>query len=250
MREIIFDTETTGLYPDSGDRIVEIACIELVNRSPTGKTFHSYFNPQCDMSAEAEEKNRLSVQFLSDKPLFAARAEEFLAFIADSPLVAHYVAFDMAFINSELARIEHPPLANKTICTLEMARKRHPGRRHSLDALCKFYDIDHSHRRFHRAMLDAKLLVQLYIELTGGRQVGMALGDGNRARHGTERAEQAGSMRHNRVTAAAANSTPQPPPMARVPRPHSASAAEKTRHQEFIITLQNPLWLRDGTDTG
>ncbi|MES2699128.1 MAG: DNA polymerase III subunit epsilon, partial [Pseudomonadota bacterium] len=176
MREIIFDTETTGLDPLSGDRLVEIGCIEMVNRVVTGNSFHAYFNPQRDMPMEAERVHGLSASFLSDKPLFVDRAADLLAFIGDDPLVAHNAQFDFGFLNAELGACGCEPVSlDRMVDTLTLARRRHPGAKHSLDALCTRYGIDRSHRVKHGALLDAELLAQVYVELTGGRQIGLML---------------------------------------------------------------------------
>src|SRR5579871_3038396 len=176
MREIVFDTETTGLDPKTGDRMVEIGCIEIVNRMPTGQTFHAYFNPERSMPAEAEAVHGLSETFLSDKPLFAARAEELLAFLGDCPLVAHNAGFDFAFLNAELALCGLGAIGrDRMVDTVALARARHPGAKLSLDALCSRYGIDRSHRVMHGALLDAELLAQVYVELRGGRQIGLEL---------------------------------------------------------------------------
>ncbi|MBD3733892.1 MAG: DNA polymerase III subunit epsilon [Sphingopyxis sp.] len=176
MREIIFDTETTGLDPKTGDRLVEIGCVELIDRRETGVTFHAYFNPERDMPAAAEAVHGLSIQFLSDKPLFATRVDELMEFLGDAPMVAHNAAFDFGFVNAELMLAGRPALdMNRMRCTVQMARKLHPGAKHSLDALCTRYGIDRSHRIKHGALLDAELLAHLYIEMTGGRQIGLGL---------------------------------------------------------------------------
>jgi len=164
MREIIFDTETTGLDPNKGDRMVEIGCIELVNRVPTGATFHAYFNPERDMPAEAEAVHGLSATFLSDKPLFKHLCAELLDFISDSPMVAHNAGFDFAFLNFELAQCGLEPVCHsRMVDTVKIARMRHPGAKLSLDALCSRYGIDRSHRTRHGALLDAELLAQVYV---------------------------------------------------------------------------------------
>ncbi|MCE2841825.1 MAG: DNA polymerase III subunit epsilon, partial [Novosphingobium sp.] len=176
MREIIFDTETTGLDPRSGDRLVEIGCVEMVNRVTTGTTFHCYLNPDRDMPAAAEAVHGLSATFLSDKPRFHEKAAEFLEFIGDSMLVAHNAGFDFGFINMELEKCGLDPLGReRMIDTVALARIRHPGAKNSLDALCTRYGIDRSHRTLHGALLDAELLAQVYVELTGGRQIGLQL---------------------------------------------------------------------------
>lgn len=226
MREIVFDTETTGLDPSSGDRMVEIGCVEIVNRVPTGQTFHGYFNPERDMPAGAEAVHGLSAAFLSDKPLFRDTAEALLEFLGDSPLVAHNAAFDFGFLNAELALCEREAVCmSRMIDTVAIARKRHPGAKLSLDALCTRYGVDRSHRVKHGALLDAELLAQVYVELTGGRQIGFALA-----------AETASA-----VTVA----QPQPAPAERVrrkPRKHAASAAELARHEAFVARMTSPLW--------
>lgn len=225
MREIIFDTETTGLDPQSGDRMVEIGCIEMVNRVPTGRTFHAYFNPQRTMPAEAEAVHGLSDAFLADKPLFPARAEELLEFIADSPLVAHNAGFDFGFLNAELARCGREAVSrDRMVDTVALARVRHPGAKLSLDALCTRYGIDRSHRTQHGALLDAELLAQVYVELRGGRQIGLEL--------------VADTV--ETVTVAAVTLTRDRP--FRAPRPHCASADELIAHAAFLETVKSPLW--------
>lgn len=230
MREIIFDTETTGFDPKTGDRLVEIGCIELVDRRETGQTFHAYFNPERDMPAAAEAVHGLSIQFLSDKPLFATRVDDLLEFLGDAPLVAHNAAFDFGFVNAELARAGRPALdMARMCCTVQMARKLHPGAKHSLDALCTRYGIDRSHRVKHGALLDAELLAHLYIEMTGGRQIGLGL---------------AASATNAPTLAAAAPAVHRGGDRPfREPRPHMASAADLARHAEFVAGLNQPLWL-------
>jgi DNA polymerase-3 subunit epsilon len=228
MREIVFDTETTGLSPNDGHRMVEIGCVELINKVDTGRHFHAYFNPDRHMPSEAEAVHGLSITFLSDKPRFHALAVDLLEFIGDSPLVAHNAVFDFGFLNAELSVCGHPPVCTtRMIDTLAIARTRHPGAKHSLDALCTRYGIDRSHRVKHGALLDAQLLAQLYVELTGGRQIGFML-----------RAEPAAS-------GAAPSSTALRPAVAmrvRPARPHHASAEELARHGAFIKGLTDPLW--------
>lgn len=226
MREIIFDTETTGLDPKSGDRMVEIGCIEMVNRVPTGKTFHAYFNPDRDMPAAAEAVHGLSITFLSDKPRFHERVAEFLEFIGDdAKLVAHNAGFDFGFVNAELDMCGLPPLdRNRMVDTVVMARARHPGAKNSLDALCTRYGIDRSHRTRHGALLDAELLAQVYVELTGGRQIGLSLAAG----------PESGD-----VIAPVPVRRERPP---RPPRPHCASAEELAAHRAFLETVKSPLW--------
>lgn len=230
MREIIFDTETTGFDPRTGDRLVEIGCVELIDRRETGVTFHAYFNPERDMPAAAEAVHGLSIQFLSDKPLFATRVDELIEFLGDAPLVAHNAVFDFGFVNAELARAGRPALdMGRMCCTVQMARKLHPGAKHSLDALCTRYGIDRSHRVKHGALLDAELLAHLYIEMTGGRQIGLGLA-----------AAAAGAAASTAPMPAASPGSDRP---FREPRPHMASAAERARHAEFVAGLNQPLWL-------
>ncbi len=176
-REIVFDTETTGLEPLNGDRVVEIGCVELMNHVPTGRTMHVYLNPERDMPEEAFKVHGLSEAFLRDKPLFSSIAGQFLEFVSDATLVAHNASFDIAFLNAELARVNLPPLSNPVIDTVQVARRRHPGARVSLDALCKHYNIDNSRRALHGALLDSQILAEVYLELIGGRQVALALSE-------------------------------------------------------------------------
>jgi len=171
MREIVLDTETTGLDPLRGDRLVEIGCIEIFNRMPTGQTFHRHLNPERDIPAEALAVHGLSSEFLADKPLFAHVVEEFLEFIGDAPLVIHNASFDIAFLNAELERIKRLPIARERLVdTLLLARRKHPGVSNRLDDLCSRYAIDNSRRTKHGALLDAELLAEVYIDLIGARQ--------------------------------------------------------------------------------
>jgi DNA polymerase III subunit epsilon len=176
MREIIFDTETTGLDPLQGDRLVEIGCIELVNRFPSGKTFHFYFNPERDMPEGAFKVHGLSIDFLKDKPLFAEKAEELVAFLGDAQLVAHNAMFDLGFLNAELDRAGLAGVSRERIIdTLLLARRKHPGGSNRLDDLCTRYSIDNSRRTKHGALLDAELLAEVYVELIGARQASLVL---------------------------------------------------------------------------
>ena len=229
MREIIFDTETTGLDPKSGDRMVEIGCIEMVGRVETGRTFHAYFNPERDMPPEAERVHGLSAAFLSTKPKFAESADELLAFLGDAPLVAHNAGFDFGFLNAELERIGRAPIdMERMVDTVALARKKHPGAKNSLDALCTRYGIDRSHRVKHGALLDAELLAQVYVELTGGRQIGLELA-----------AESITLVETATIAAAPAAARP-----VRVPRPHAASPEELERHRAFVAGIENAIWAR------
>ena len=176
MREIVFDTETTGLNPLGGDRVVEIGCVELFNRLPTGETFHVYLNPERDMPDAAFRVHGLSAEFLSDKPLFGDVVQDFIDFIGEAALVAHNASFDMGFINAELVRVNRPVINNeRVIDTLQIARRKHPFGPNSLDALCQRYNIDNSKRTKHGALLDSEILAEVYIELTGGRQADLGL---------------------------------------------------------------------------
>src|SRR5579862_6639678 len=176
MREIVFDTETTGFEPNDGHRIVEIGCVELVDHFPTGRSFQAYLNPERDVPIESQRVHGLSDDFLRDKPVFAVVAEEFLAFIGDAPLVIHNASFDIKFINAELERVGHKPIPlARAIDTIEIAKRKVPGARYSLDELCKRFGVDLSARAKHGALLDADLTAQIYLELIGGRQRGLAL---------------------------------------------------------------------------
>jgi DNA polymerase-3 subunit epsilon len=177
MREIVFDTETTGLDPKSGDRIVEIGGIELYNHIPTGRSFHRYLNPERLVPIEASRVHGLEDAFLKDKPLFAAIVDEMVEFFGDAQLIAHNAMFDLGFLNAELARLNRPPIpVERIVDTLMLARRKHPGSPASLDALLSRYQIDSSRRTLHGALLDAELLSEVYIELIGGRQAALVLG--------------------------------------------------------------------------
>ncbi len=176
MREIVLDTETTGLDPASGHRIVEVACLELVNHIPSGRRFQRYLNPDRDMPEDAYAVHGLTAAFLADKPRFGDIAAELIAFIDGAPLVIHNAEFDMRFLNAELARLEQPQLpGHVAVDTLQIARRKFPGAPASLDALCKRFNIDNSARSLHGALLDAELLAEVYLELVGGRQAGFDL---------------------------------------------------------------------------
>ena len=227
MREIVFDTETTGLNPAGGDRIVEIGCIEIHNRVESGRHFHAYFNPDRDMPSEAEAVHGLTTVFLSDKPRFSDKAEELLEFLGDSPLVAHNASFDFGFLNFELEHCGRPAVCmSRMVDTLALARSRHPGAKHSLDALCMRFGIDRSQRVKHGALFDAQLLAQVYVELTGGRQIGLGL------------VAETASVEVRESTGPVTVRAPRPP------RPHAPAAEELERHRAFIAKLVNPLWAR------
>jgi DNA polymerase-3 subunit epsilon len=227
VREIVFDTETTGLNPAGGDRIVEIGCVEIFNRVETGRHFHAYFNPDRPMPSEAEAVHGLTDIFLSDKPRFGERAEELLDFLGDCPLVAHNASFDFGFLNHELQHCGRSGVCtSRMVDTLMLARSRHPGAKHSLDALCTRFGVDRSQRVKHGALLDAQLLAQVYVELTGGRQIGLSRGHGS----ATNEVETIVTVQIER--------------MVREPRPHAPSDEERTRHRSFIERLTSPLWER------
>lgn len=220
MREIVLDTETTGLESSGGHRIVEIACIELENHLPTGKFFHRHVNPERAMTAEAEAVHGLGDEFLKKQPVFAEIAGDFLAFVAELTLVIHNAEFDLGFVNAELKRLEKKPLDLPVIDTLLMARKRFPGAPASLDALCRRYNIDLSEREKHGAKIDGELTARVYLELIGGRQPGLefARGEGSSA-------------------ARAASERP-----ARAPRPHAPAPEELALHARLLAKLKSPLW--------
>ena len=226
MREIVLDTETTGLDPESGHRIVEVACLELQNHLPTGEVFQRYLNPERDMPEEAFRIHGLSSEFLADHPVFAEVAEDFVAFLGDARLVIHNASFDLKFLNAELAKVGRQGLAGRPVVdTVALARRRFPGAQVSLDALCRRFEIDNSRRTFHGALLDCELLAEVYLELKGGRQPGFELA----AAGSDPRAAQA--------TASSARP-------ARPPRPHAPTAAESEAHRAFVDGLKDPLWRR------
>ncbi|MFN4239047.1 MAG: DNA polymerase III subunit epsilon [Erythrobacter cryptus] len=238
MREVIFDTETTGLDPRGGDRMVEIGCIEMIDRVETGRTFHAYFNPERDMPAEAEQVHGLSSAFLATKPRFAEVAEELLAFLGDAPLVAHNAGFDFGFLNAELERAGHAPIAlERMVDTVALARRKHPGAKLSLDALCTRYGIDRSHRVKHGALLDAELLAQVYVELTGGCQIGLGLAE-------TVASASIAALTPHPTSGNAPWHRPPGDRPVRPPRPHVASPEELERHAAFVAGIENALWTR------
>lgn len=222
MREIVLDTETTGLSPAQGDRLVEIGCVELVNRFVTGRHYHTYINPHRDMPPGAFAVHGLSAEFLADKPSFSAVTADFLAFIGDDPLVIHNADFDMGFINAELERAGLTALpSDRAVNTLILARRKHPGVSNRLDDLCQRYGIDNSRRTKHGALLDAELLAEVYIELIGGRQTSMSLDSGP-------------------VSDRELSSTRQPRPAAAI---RLLTQEELAAHATFIATLgEKALW--------
>ncbi len=224
MREIVFDTETTGLSFTGGDRLVEIGCVEMINRVETGRTFHAYYHPERNMPAEAQAVHGISEAFLADKPRFAEAVDELIEFLGDAPLVAHNAGFDFSFLNGELTRCGRQIVhVNRMVDTLQIARSRHPGAKHTLDALCSRFGVDRSHRVLHGALLDAQLLAQVYVELLGGRQIGLGLVSDAPVVQAAQIA-----VRHA-VTV-------------RPPRTFRPSDAELAAHAAFVSKLQDPLW--------
>lgn len=219
MREVVLDTETTGLSPKSGDRIVEIGCVELINHLPTGESFHVYINPERDMPEQAQAVHGLSEEFLSDKPLFADISDAFDDFIGDASLIIHNAAFDMGFLNAERERLGFDPIPmTRAIDTVQMARRKFPGAQVNLDALCRRFSIDNSDRDLHGGLKDAQLLAEVYLELIGGRQQGLELA-----------AETATAM-----IAAEKNQRPA--------RPHAPTPEEEAAHRQFLEKLTKPIW--------
>lgn len=219
MREVVLDTETTGLDPASGHRIVEIGCIELVNHVATGRNFHSYINPERNIPVEAQAVHGLTTEFLAGHPTFAAIVDDFDAFIADSILVIHNAEFDLGFLNVELRKLSRPLLPpQRAIDTVMLARRKFPGAPANLDALCQRFQIDNSDRSLHGALKDARLLAEVYLELIGGRQ--RDLGLAAESRRGAEAEAQ------NR----------------RTPRPHAPTPEEELAHAAFVNKLQSPIW--------
>jgi DNA polymerase-3 subunit epsilon len=225
MREIVLDTETTGLDPVQGHRLVEVGCVELLNRIPTGATFHVYLNPERDMPAEAFAIHGLSSEFLRDQKRFSEIADEFLVFIADAPLVIHNAGFDHGFLNAELKRVERALIARERLVdTLMLARRKHPAGPNRLDDLCARYGIDSSRRTKHGALLDAEILAEVYVELIGARQAQLGL---------AETVERRGAAGDGAVTQRVRD----------VPLPPRVSEADRAAHREFIESLgANALW--------
>lgn len=222
MREIVFDTETTG-FTFGEDRMVEIGCVELINRVETGRTFHAYFHPERSMPPGAFAIHGLSDAFLADKPLFHAVAEELVAFIGDAPLIAHNASFDFGFLNGELGRCGRDIICtSRMVDTLAIAKQRHPGAKLTLDALCSRYGIDRSHRVLHGALLDAQLLAQVYVELQGGRQIGLSL--------------------VSELVVEEAKLEASAPRAVRPARHFAATAEELSAHAAFMTRVKNPIW--------
>lgn len=221
VREIALDTETTGLKPEEGHRIVEIGCVEMMNGIPTGQEFHTYINPERDVPAEASAISGITTEFLKPHPLFINVVDDFLAFIGTSTLIIHNARFDMGFINHELGRLKRPLLpATRATDTVMMARRRFPGSPANLNALCKRFQIDLSTRDKHGAIVDARLLARVYLELKGGRQTQLVL--------------ESNSAMASGIAAAPKKVIP--------PRLFPVSAAELSLHEEALGTLKNPLW--------
>ncbi|MEY4679215.1 MAG: DNA polymerase III subunit epsilon [Alphaproteobacteria bacterium] len=219
MREIVLDTETTGLDPRAGHRIIEIGCVELVNHMPSGRHFHHYIDPERDIPAEAVAVHGITADKLKGKPVFAEIAGEFVDFIADATLVIHNAEFDVGFLNAELGNLGFPPISRgRVVDTLTMTRRKLPGQAASLDALCQRFGIDNSKRTFHGALLDAELLAEVYLELIGGRQASIDLVAGPAA------AEQRAQRRHRQA------------------RPHAPGADELALHDALMARIRNPIW--------
>lgn len=233
MRDIILDTETTGLDARGSDRIVEIGCVELLNQIPTGKTWQRYINPERDMPMEAFRVHGLSAEFLSDKPVFADIADSFLEFLGDGRLVIHNASFDMGFINTELERVGTGPIPmHRVVDTLDLARRKHPGAQNSLDALCQRYGIDNTKRELHGALLDAQLLCEVFIELTGGRQAAFELNRQHNAKTATKAAAKSAEPR-------------------KLPRPFQMNDTTLAAHRAFVGTLSgDPIWARYDGEIG
>lgn len=232
LREIVLDTETTGTEALKGDRIVEIGCVELVNHCPTGRSYHTYLNPEYPVAEGAFNVHGLSNQFLADKPKFAEIAEEFAAFIADSRLVIHNASFDVGFLNMEFGKIGRPPLdPSRVVDTLTMARRKHPGAANNLDALCNRYGISNAHRTKHGALLDSELLAEVYIELIGGKQADLGLNPA--AASGRRSAGDPVAM------------APQERPVRTRPRPVLLSGDDVAAHAAFVAGMgEKAMWLK------
>jgi DNA polymerase-3 subunit epsilon len=229
VREIVLDTETTGMEPSEGDRLIEIGCIEIVNYVPTGKTWHKYLNPEREVPAEAVAVHGLTWERLKKEPIFSQVYTEMLEFIGDSTLVIHNAAFDMKFINAELKSVGHKPIPDSRVSdTLLLARKKYPGSPASLDALCRRFNIDLTDRTLHGALLDAELLAEVYLQMMGGRQHGLGL------------AADTGTTTPGLVAPVSAKATREK--TLRPARPHAASEDELAAHKALLDKLTDPLW--------
>lgn len=228
VREVVLDTETTGMDPAQGDRIVEIGCVELINHIPTGRTLQLYINPEREVPAEATAVHGITNEFLKDKPVFSQVYSEFVEFIKDARLVIHNAEFDMRFINWELKNVGHKAVSwSMVVDTLAMARKKYPGSPASLDALCRRFEIDNTERVFHGALLDSELLAEVYLELLGGRQHGLGL-----AANAAQLLDEGGRPgKKARIP--------------RVPRFFVATTEELAAHAALLTKLKNPLWLKN-----
>jgi len=234
IREIVLDTETTGLSPEDGHRIIEIGALELINHMPTGKQLHLYIQPEREIDEAAEKVHGISSAFLADKPVFADIVEEFLAFIQDDVMVIHNAAFDMGFINAELKRAGYAPLGSeRAFDTLTLARRKFPGAQASLDALCRRFQIDNTHRDLHGALIDADLLAEVYIELLGGRQPDLGL-----ASHSVMTEQHTASPDQGFDISTG--------PMRPI-RPHEASPEELAKHEAFLSQIKDPIWHRSSS---
>ena len=251
-REIVLDTETTGIDPKDGHRIIEIGALEMDNHMPTGKQLHLYINPERDIDAGAVAIHGLTSEFLADKPVFADIVDEFLNFVGDSPMVIHNAPFDMGFVNAELARLARAPLPmTQAVDTLPMARKKFPGAQANLNALCRRFEIDNSHRDLHGALIDADLLAAVYVELLGGRQPGLSLeaasaqndlaqnnpAQNNPARHAQGAGRPADSDMDNDAFSLHADST-------RFERPHEPTPDERAAHATLVARIPDAIWSR------
>ena len=251
-REIVLDTETTGIDPKDGHRIIEIGALEMDNHMPTGKQLHLYINPERDIDAGAVAIHGLTSEFLADKPVFADIVDEFLNFVGDSPMVIHNAPFDMGFVNAELARLARAPLPmTQAVDTLPMARKKFPGAQANLNALCRRFEIDNSHRDLHGALIDADLLAAVYVELLGGRQPGLSLeaasaqnspaqnnpAQKNPARHAQGAGRPADSDMDNDAFSLRADST-------RFERPHEPTPDERAAHATLVARIPDAIWSR------
>ena len=235
MREIVLDTETTGIDPKDGHRIIEIGALELINHMPTGEQLHIYINPEREIDAGAVAVHGLTNDFLDDKPLFADIADQFLTFIGADPLVIHNAPFDMGFINAELEKLGRTTLPmDRAIDTLTMARRKFPGAQANLNALCRRFEIDNTHRDLHGALIDADLLASVYIELLGGRQPDLSLEPGRAAAKTRDKPAAA-----NGSAEFALQEDP-----SKFDRPHAPSETEKAAHARLLESFKDPIWHR------
>lgn len=226
MREIVLDTETTGLDPADGHRIIEIGCVELINYIPTGRVYHTYVNPEREVPLEATAISGIKTDFLKPFPIFEKIVDEFLAFIADDRLVIHNAAFDLKFLNAEFGRLNHPLLPDhRAVDTLKIARAKYPGSPASLDALCRRFQIDLSSRDKHGALIDSELLAKVYLELVGGRQTSLSFEVNQLHTKTTTKEDITKVLRKFRE-----------------PRPHQPSAEEMAAHRELIGKIKGSFW--------